>query len=209
MGPATIEEVRDTLQHPNRHQRDNTDHPSHHCIAIVTGWSELPPEQGAKLSGVKGAAEPDLHVRMHLIIHISFTWYTLIHLIKSNVSPYWQENHNWRLDLWICKGSSTQPLTRLTLRHQTKTQTQLWTLFLNWSLAVVYIKTMRYLFILWSFQWSWWSPFMITIISIIIVFVHVNLTCSSFGEGVPYEGRKDKARVKTVSLKSEQNCWKM
>ena len=41
------------------------------------------------------------------------------------------------------------------------------------------------------------------IISIIIVFLHVNLTCSSFGEGVPYEGREDKARVNTVSLKSE------
>ena len=32
----------------------------------------------------------------------------------------------------------------------------------------------------------------------------VNLTCSSFGECVPYEGREDEARVKTVILK----IWK-
>ena len=100
MGPATIEEVKDTLQHPNRHQRYNMDHPSHYCIAIVTGWSNLPPEQGAKVSRVKGAAEPDLHVRMHLIIshklhliHL-INLIHLIHLMIHNASPYRQEDHN-------------------------------------------------------------------------------------------------------------------
>ena len=44
----------------------------------------------------------------------------------------------------------------------------------------------------------------------------VNLTCSSFGECVPYEGREDEARVKTVSLQidyyiilSWSKVWKL